>query len=422
MSDLDPFLVPLPRAQATVLGDRLDVDALEPGLARLSIGGAEIPPGALGSLTNLQHLAIGGGTREVLDLSGCAALRSLDVSHVRGLRELRGLDSLTALEHLSITSGTQITALPSLRALTRLHTVVLHSMGRLATLAPVLDAPSLVRLMLINAVGIGAGDPERMRDHQSLRRLWWWNEEQVPVGVWREVTQIAGLPQEEPDAETLAAPKVIPSPPDLDASAPPGLAWQVTARSGRFAGSVRHLHALGDVLLDDHRDVGSTFDEIELVLSLDESEADAVNRSTLPLIQQHLAMRATLPRVRMLRARRRLIIEVPSAIAARDLLPVSNDPVGVFRTAASEAVAALELLRARLKPGDDLDLDALAAQARAAAARIPETEPELDALVDRVQAEDRDRRSAAQSAQTRRTAPGGVFPGWHPAPRTSRRA
>lgn len=92
--------------------------------------------------------------------------------------------------------------------------------------------------------------------------------------------------------------------------------------------------------------------------------------------------RQALPKVVFRRSRARAEITVSSEIAYPEQWVEDADLVAEFAQGVDDVIGALELLRARLKPSDDFDLDALLAHCEAARARIPRTPQELQAVLD----------------------------------------
>ena len=105
--------------------------------------------------------------------------------------------------------------------------------------------------------------------------------------------------------------------------------------------------------------------------------------------------RAALPKVTFRRSRQRASIAAASELPGGESVRLTGVTPALFGAAVREVVAALQLLRRRLKTSDDFDLGALLARCAEAQARLPATDAELAAVL----AECRARESARLAAR-----------------------
>ena len=90
---------------------------------------------------------------------------------VRGLADLSPVADLTSLEYLSLQSLRQVSALPSLSRTERLGRVWLEHLVGLRDLTPLLTAPALTDLALVDMRHLQPDDVGVLADHPSLRRM-----------------------------------------------------------------------------------------------------------------------------------------------------------------------------------------------------------------------------------------------------------
>jgi hypothetical protein len=161
---------------------------------RLTLWAVKFPDGWLARHPNLEWLDIRGGSGRAADfVLECHNLRYLCINQIRGLKDLSAIANLRSLELLSLYGLPQVSELPNLRELNRLARIELGSMKGLSGLAPLLAAPALEELHLLRAVALTADDPDRIRDHPSLREFGWVAED-VPLRVWQPVVAHVAKP------------------------------------------------------------------------------------------------------------------------------------------------------------------------------------------------------------------------------------
>lgn len=153
----------------------------------------------------------------------------------------------------------------------------------------------------------------------------------------------------------------------------------VMAKSYDSYGAHTTLTAIGRFLLDDAPAMGEAIGEINLTLYFPDRGPP---RPTLEdLFARHGAYRASLPKLTFFRARRKVSIDVASELMdGRDWHPSPRLSLPLFRRGIDEVIAALALLRPRLKASDDFDLPALLVHCEAMRLRIPDSEDDLQGL------------------------------------------
>jgi len=101
--------------------------------------------------------------------AGCSQLRFLEVLKVRGMTDLTGLREFARLEFLRLYGLARVREVPSLahhRGLLRLEVGMMRA---LEGISPLLDAPNLEELQLMEWVNVTPVDIDRMRSYPSLR-------------------------------------------------------------------------------------------------------------------------------------------------------------------------------------------------------------------------------------------------------------
>jgi hypothetical protein len=126
----------------------------------------------LSPLTELRALELKlGGTRDLGLLSRVGRLEYLELWMVRGLDDLEPIASLTALQCLFLQALKQVTALPDLSCLKELRRVDIETMKGLADLAPLMTAPALEKVSLIDMGHLQPADVGLLAGHPTLRCL-----------------------------------------------------------------------------------------------------------------------------------------------------------------------------------------------------------------------------------------------------------
>jgi len=127
----------------------------------------------LAELLQLRTLTLAlGGTTALDELANVKALTSLELTMIRGLRDLSVVAEIRSLERLSLRVLKHVTALPSLRPLTRLHEVALDQMRALRDLGTVAAAPALRRFSAIDMQGVPPETFAPLVAHPSLESVW----------------------------------------------------------------------------------------------------------------------------------------------------------------------------------------------------------------------------------------------------------
>lgn len=363
----------------------------------LRLSGVRIPDGDLTGLArrkNLRELWVGGRTATLLDLTGVTQLTGFGVGHVRTLERIIGLETLTELEELMVTSQHQITELPSFAALTNLTYVNLALMRELDSVAPVAEAPNL-RYLDISRVGARQEDAQLLRAHPRLLGFSMGGAIGFDGEAFDDVVGRPRVPyhwrEEYPGDD--ATPEVRHLPTEVPERI---MEFDVRVYAGTSYGGILPVSRVGSCIMDRRVDWGSSFDTLTVELVVSETGVGEFAES----VAQHQQWRESLPEVRVNRHERQARVTVASKLSITQLH--KRDPAlfpALFAQAVGEVRAALPLLRARLRDGDDFDLDGLITATAALLADRPRTPEELTALFDRIEREDRDRRAAFRAAQ-----------------------
>lgn len=184
---------------------RIDHARIEPsdhewlaGVQALTLWAVDVPDGFLASLPELRLLDLRGGSgRSLSAIEGCRQLEVLIVNQIRGLEDLTNVAALTNLKLLSLYGLPQLRIPPSLAALRDLARLELGSLKGLATIAPLLDAPSLRELLLIRSVALTEDDADLIVRYPTLEAFSWYTED-VPNKVWQPLVERVRLPRAQP--------------------------------------------------------------------------------------------------------------------------------------------------------------------------------------------------------------------------------
>jgi hypothetical protein len=124
-------------------------------------------------LTGLRALDLKlGGTRDLSLLPRIGELEYLELWMVRGLKDLGPLAEVPSLRYLHLEALKQVTALPAdLSRLTRLDTVWIETMKGLIDFTPLLTAPALRRVALVNMTHLAPAQVGVLAAHPQLRYL-----------------------------------------------------------------------------------------------------------------------------------------------------------------------------------------------------------------------------------------------------------
>jgi hypothetical protein len=97
------------------------------------------------------------------------------------------------LEMLNLYGLSNVDSLPSMKAHMKLRRIHIGQMKSLLSIGPVLEAPHLEELQLLNWVGVSASDVEAMQNHLNLRTFEWFGAN-IPDKMWVPVRDAVGLP------------------------------------------------------------------------------------------------------------------------------------------------------------------------------------------------------------------------------------
>ena len=123
-------------------------------------------------LTDLRALDLKlGGTRDLRLLSRIGRLEYLELYMVRGLDDLEPIARVTTLQYLFLQAMKQVTALPDLSGLEELRDVHIEMMKGLVDLAPLMTAPALEKVSLVDMGHLQPADVEVLAGHPTLRFL-----------------------------------------------------------------------------------------------------------------------------------------------------------------------------------------------------------------------------------------------------------
>jgi len=157
--------------------------------------------------------------------------------------------------------------------------------------------------------------------------------------------------------------------------------FYVMTRTYNSWGGHPTLSLIPEFLLREAGEWGSAVSELTVSFHL------ATSGPPLRTLEQMFAAfhekRLSLPKVTFKRKKGEVIIDIASELfdgkASERMRELS---LPLFKAAVSETLAALALLRKRLAPNDDFQLDALLAHCRQAESRLPSTQEEFAALAD----------------------------------------
>lgn len=123
-------------------------------------------------LTGLRALELKlGGTRDLGLLPRIGRLEYLELLLIRGLHDLTPVSGTTTLQYLSLQALRQVTALPDLSRLPDLATVHVETMKGLTDLTPLLTAPALTHVGLVDMGHLQPADVGLLATHPTLRSL-----------------------------------------------------------------------------------------------------------------------------------------------------------------------------------------------------------------------------------------------------------
>jgi uncharacterized protein YfeS len=172
--------------------------------------------------------------------------------------------------------------------------------------------------------------------------------------------------------------------------------FYVMARTYNAYGGHSTLSLISDFLLGDADDFGLAISELTVTFHFPHT---GQARSTLEqMFANFHANRQSLPKVVFRRKRGQASIDIASELLdgkdwkqRRGLLSLP-----LFKGGVAETIAAVELLKKRLTPKDDFELEAFLAHCRSSQARLPSTAEELASLA----AESKKRHAARRSAMS----------------------
>jgi hypothetical protein len=163
--------------------------------SRLTLWNVSVPPDFLRQLPLLWWIDWRGGNagQGVTQIETCTLLRYVSLNQIRALTSLNFLENLHSLEMLNLYGLSKVDSLPSMKALMKLRRIHIGQMKSLLSIGPVLEAPQLEELQLLNWVGVSASDVEAMQNHLNLRAFEWFGAN-IPDKMWVPVRDAVGLP------------------------------------------------------------------------------------------------------------------------------------------------------------------------------------------------------------------------------------
>lgn len=151
----------------------VDVIAGLTSLTSLTLRSITVPDlSLLLPLTGLRALDLKlGGAGDLSLLPRVGKLEHLELWMVRGVDDITPVAEVTTLRHLVLQAMKQVTALPDLSRMTRLDTVHLETMKGITDLAPLLTAPVLRQVSLVDMGHLQPADVGVLARHPQLRFL-----------------------------------------------------------------------------------------------------------------------------------------------------------------------------------------------------------------------------------------------------------
>lgn len=168
--------------------------------------------------------------------------------------------------------------------------------------------------------------------------------------------------------------------------------FYVMAKAYNRYGCHTTLTPIAEFLLHGAPRFGESIKEITVTLHFPNSGPP---KETLEsLYEDHDRYRARLPKVVYRRSRGAMAIDVSSELLDGNWKMSSRLELPLFVAAVEEVIAALALMRKRLKKADDFDLDGFLAHCESARGLVPKSEDDLQLVAAELKAADEARRAA----------------------------
>lgn len=155
-------------------GQNKDIDVVAglTSLRSLTLRSITLPDLTLFSpLTQLEALDLKlGGTNNLTGIEVFTKLRYLELWMIRGFSDLTPVTTCTSLEMLFLQALKNVTQLPDLSPMTRLQRVHLETMKGLTDLSPLLTAPALEEVAVLDAGHMQPVDAAVLTRHPGLKR------------------------------------------------------------------------------------------------------------------------------------------------------------------------------------------------------------------------------------------------------------
>ena len=110
-----------------------------------------------------------GGTRDLRLLPDLGPLAYLELWMIRGLEDISPVGELTSLQYLFLQDLPRIDRLPDLSRMIRLRRIDIEGLKSLTDLSPLLTAPSLEELFLVNSAHLSPEHLECLVGHPTLK-------------------------------------------------------------------------------------------------------------------------------------------------------------------------------------------------------------------------------------------------------------
>jgi hypothetical protein len=112
-----------------------------------------------------------GGTRDLGLLPQLAPLAYLELWMIRGLQDISPVGEVSSLQYLFLQDLPRVDRLPDMSRMSCLRRIDIESLKSLTDLSPLLTAPSLEELFLVNAGHLRPEQLECLVDHPTLRAV-----------------------------------------------------------------------------------------------------------------------------------------------------------------------------------------------------------------------------------------------------------
>jgi hypothetical protein len=152
-----------------------DIDVLRSltSMQKLTLRSITLPDiSLLKPLINLWSLDMKlGGTKDISLLPEIGHLKYLELWMIKGLCDLNAIAEVAPLQYLFLQALPNVRAMPAMKKLANLRRIHIETMKGLYDLSPLLDAPALEELVVIDAGHMKVEDFLCLKNHPSLKRF-----------------------------------------------------------------------------------------------------------------------------------------------------------------------------------------------------------------------------------------------------------